>query len=159
MAVGKPLAGCGGARDLIIMRLRCQSLPAVMQASGGGLDEAAAVLKKPGMRKVARSYLDLHDQWRDLAETALPSKVPAYKKVKALLRKRHDLFQEKGTKGFLQIAKINADMAKLGAPLRKESPVGRDEVAYPDSGLRKRVEEIHVAEVASLDALERTALR
>ncbi|MDY6846539.1 MAG: DUF4872 domain-containing protein [Chloroflexota bacterium] len=64
------------------------------------LHEAAGILNNPALHAITGQYLQLSNHWSNLAENALPSKVPVFDRVKNLLNKKHVAYQKYDIKTF-----------------------------------------------------------
>ena len=81
------------------------------------LHETASNLNNPRLNAVAGQYLQLSNHWSNLAENAIPSRIPAFDHVKNLLNKKYEAYREskmdtfhKNQKSLLkQTARIQSD--------------------------------------------------
>ncbi len=90
------------------------------------LHEAAVYLNNPSLNAVAGQYLQLSNHWANLAENALPSKVPAFDRVKNLLTKKHEVYRQFDLKSYKKT--IN-DMQALETNLTNDFPLDSYEVS------------------------------
>ena len=118
------------------------------------LDEAAAILGKPGLREVANDYRKLGAQWTELADAALPDRVKPFKEFKKHLRKRWELFEQKGEKAAAQIDKAEAETLRLAKELAGAFPLNEAETRTLLEGLRERIVALHAAEVEAARKLQ-----
>jgi hypothetical protein len=64
------------------------------------LHESAEILNNPALNAIAGQYLQLSNHWSVLAENALPSKIPAFDRVKVLLNKKFTAYQNNDQKAY-----------------------------------------------------------
>jgi hypothetical protein len=121
------------------------------------LEEAAVVTGAPAWAALATTYRELGEQWTELAEVVLSDKVAVFKKTKAALRKRCQLFEQKGQKADAQIAAANATLAGLAVDVRKQFPLDAGSIIVHLERLRGLILELHRAEAAAAEALAKTA--
>jgi hypothetical protein len=117
------------------------------------LDEAAEITKKKGLKASAEEYRALGRQWSDLAEAALPSEIPAFKKTKELLQKRSALFVDKGQKGLAEIDKTTDALRKLEAEMVARPPLDAAGVTHRLEALQARLRALHATETKAYQGL------
>lgn len=64
------------------------------------LHEAAGILNNPALNAITGQYLQLSNHWSNLAENALPSRIPDFDRVKNLLNKKYDAYRKYDIKTF-----------------------------------------------------------
>jgi hypothetical protein len=69
------------------------------------LHEAASYLGNPALNAVAGQYLQIANHWINLAESALPSTVADFDKVKSLLSQRYEAYRQNDAKGIQKAIK------------------------------------------------------
>ena len=89
------------------------------------LHEAAGFLNNASMNAVAGQYLQLSNHWSNLAENALPSKVPAFDQVKKLLNKKYKAYRESSFSAYNEIVE---ELSDLETSINKSFPLTQGEV-------------------------------
>ncbi|MBK9125652.1 MAG: hypothetical protein IPM16_21355 [Chloroflexi bacterium] len=117
-------------------------------------DEAAGLLKLPGLKDAAAAFREAQSAWVALAEAALPDSVPAFKRLKALKLERRAIFTEQGSEGYAQLAALDADISALKAEISADFPL--DAAAANELRAELRT---HVQAVAALETDAFTAIR
>jgi len=112
------------------------------------LHEAAGYLNNPRLNAVAGQYLQLSNHWANLAENALPSKVPAFDRIKNLLNKKYEAYRDNDLKSYKKT--IN-DLRAMGTKIIADFPLDSDEVYQLFERLSSQVKLI--AELESSAAL------
>lgn len=88
------------------------------------LHETASYMGNPGLNAVAGQYLQLSNHWSSLAESALPSKVPEFDKVKSLLNQKYAAYRNND---FISYQQSLADLALLEASIGADCPLDSGE--------------------------------
>ncbi|MFN2304143.1 MAG: DUF4872 domain-containing protein, partial [Anaerolineales bacterium] len=96
------------------------------------LHEAAGFLNNAALNAIAGQYLQLSNHWSNLAENALPSKVPVFDQVKNLLNKKYKAYHESD---FVTFEEVVADLYDLEGRIAADFPLNQTEV----DGLYKRL--------------------
>ncbi|NUO78986.1 DUF4872 domain-containing protein [candidate division KSB1 bacterium] len=122
------------------------------------LTEADTVLKQPPLKKVAKQYRKLGQQWSALAESCLPDNIKPFKDTKALLVQKYDLLRTQGDNGLREVAKLSTKLDALEHKCEKDFPLDDSKVAALFSNLQSRLFEIYYAEEEALAKL-RESLR
>lgn len=112
------------------------------------LHEAAGYLNNPRLNAVAGQYLQLSNHWAGLAENALPSKVPAFDRVKNLLNLKYKAYKDFDRKTY---KKTVNDLQALESKLIADFPLDGYEVSQLFERLSRQVKLI--AELESSAAL------
>ena len=84
------------------------------------LHEAASYLGNPELNAIAGQYLQLANRWSTLAESTLPSEVPVFKDVKAILNARYNAYREGK---FTATEKAHRDLSKLEKQIDADFPL------------------------------------
>lgn len=128
--------------------------------SGGGLcrplmaeflSEAADTLKKPALRELSKQYGDLGRMWSDLADAALPDRVPLFAKAKALYARYAESFNSETTSDEKKACWAQLD--ELAKQAAAKFPLNAAEYGAMRADLAERVRAIHEAESAALARL------
>jgi Butirosin biosynthesis protein H, N-terminal/Domain of unknown function (DUF4872) len=118
------------------------------------LDEAAALLKRPGLKKAAVGFRLSREAWNRLSELALPDDVPLCRETRELLIQRHDIFVEAGSRGLKQIDAIDARLAVIRALVESGFPMSDARIDALKAELAKQVMVIHDIERDAVGAMQ-----
>ncbi len=110
------------------------------------LEEAAALLNKPGLRDASVRFGASSEAWRNLSEALLPDEVPLLGETKELLLRKRDLFIDDGGAAASEIGGIYARLDELHSSAAKEFPLSDSEVVT----LRERLAD-HVVKVSGIE--------
>jgi len=88
------------------------------------LHEAAGILNNPALNAITGQYLQLSNHWSNLAENALPSKIPDFDRVKNLLNKKYEAYRQHDMKTFENT--VN-NLEKLEEELTHNFPLNNSE--------------------------------
>ena len=89
------------------------------------LQEAAGILSNYGLNAVAGQYLQLANHWSNLADNALPSRVPLFDRVKNLLNKKYDAYKNYD---FVTHQEISNKLSALENIIKADFPLEANEV-------------------------------
>lgn len=89
------------------------------------LQEAAGILSNYGLNAVAGQYLQLANHWSNLADNALPSRVPAFDRVKNLLNQKYDAYRNYD---FVTHQEITNKLSILENHIKADFPLAPNEV-------------------------------
>ncbi len=132
------------------------------QNTGGGLmrplfadflEDAAERARKKALRACAEDYRKLGAQWTAFADAALPGR--DLKKARDVGRRIDALFAEKGAAAMKQIDKSRAKAAELRTQYVKAFPLDDQKTDALLLDLSTRLQDLHDAEWAALDRLEK----
>jgi hypothetical protein len=118
------------------------------------LDEAADILKKPGLNEAANQFRQSEIAWGQFAEMLLPDNVPAFKEAKELLTRKSALFIEKGADGVDEIQQINTQFQKLQKKAAERFPLNDAQVTTFRERLSEQVLKIHDLERDAIECLK-----
>ncbi len=110
------------------------------------LHEAAGVLNNPALNAIAGQYLQLSNHWASLAENALPSKIPAFDRVKNLLTKKYQAYQKHDTDSYV---KMITDLSALGKKINANFPLNSYETYQLFERLSSQVKLISELEMSA----------
>jgi len=119
----------------------------------GFLDEAAAILNRPGLRAAADQYRVAAAEWRNLAGLLLPDEVEPLRETRALLDRRHVAFLEAGNGAIEEMTTIDRRLATIAAETSAEFPMTQQEVEAHRARLAEQVMALHDVEAAAVAAL------
>ncbi len=110
------------------------------------LQEAAGYLNNPRLNAVAGQYLQLSSRWANLAENALPSNVPAFVRIKSLLKKKYQAYQDGDLKTY---KKTIHDIRRLTSKIMADFPLDRWEISHLFDQLSSQVKLIAELELSA----------
>jgi hypothetical protein len=118
------------------------------------LDEAAQILKKPGLREAAETFRKSHRLWLKFAEALLPADVPVLGASRNLIQKKHDLFIEQGDAALPEIRKANVRLRELLKESETNFPLSQPQATEFRATLREIVLKISAVERQAIDLLQ-----
>jgi hypothetical protein len=118
------------------------------------LDEAALILKRPGLRKAGEQFRASSDAWLGLSEVALPNEVPLLRETKELLLLKHTLFVDGGDRQLDEIRKVNERLSEIYSLAAAEFPMSDRDVTRLREGLAEHVMKISSIEREAVDLLQ-----
>ncbi len=110
------------------------------------LHDAATILENPALNAVAGQYLQLSNHWANLAENALPSKIPAFDRVKNLLNKKYLAFKSHNLK---QYSKTTQDLRALETRIIGDFPLDSYETSQLYDRLARQVKLVAELELSA----------
>ena len=120
------------------------------------IDQSAGVLKKPGLKHVAKQFREAEASWHRIALAALPDSIPILKNTRDLFDRRATLLQRSRT------PKINDELDSIRTRLKKLRESSAKDLALSPadklelfSGIRSRVLETEVIERAAFTDLNK----
>lgn len=120
------------------------------------LDQAAGVLKKPGLKKVADQFRESEASWGKIAQAALPDSIPVLKETRKAFERRATLLKKPRT------AKIDEELDSIRTRLMelRESSTKELDLSPKDkldlfSSIRARVLETEAIERAAFTNLDK----
>ena len=118
-----------------------------------GLTEAAALLDEPGLGDEALRWVEIAELWHTLAETAVPSSVPACARARELTAAVTGAVME-GDAGRTDRAAAAGELWALRDRYAAEPPFGADEITAILAGMSGILREIYEAEKAAVQRLD-----
>lgn len=118
------------------------------------LDEAAEILKKPGLKDPAGQFRESYSLWCEFADALLPDDVPLLGESKDLIQRKHELFIQQGDTALAEIKEINARLDELLAQSETEFPLSQAEAADFRVRLRDILLKISAAEQKAVNSLQ-----
>lgn len=119
------------------------------------LEEAAEVLRLPPLASLSESYRRVGDLWSELAHAALPEGIPAFRKTREVVVRRSNLFREKGGDAEVEMRKLWTERQGLEGEMAEAFPLSPDAVRRLLQDLKKKILEIHSAELGAVDSLRK----
>jgi hypothetical protein len=119
-----------------------------------GLRAAAPILGASDLERVADAYDDLADRWAALADAALPTGVPAFARMAALLEERDRSFRTDGPGALVRITETWSEADAIRAEVDECWPLQAPDTRALLDELATRVDELHGGETAALAALD-----
>lgn len=89
------------------------------------LHEAASLFGNPELNAVAGQYLQLSNHWSNLAENALPSRLPIFDRVKNILNKQYEAYRTFDLQIYQQAI---VELEALAKEVNREFPLNKDEI-------------------------------
>lgn len=121
------------------------------------LNEAAIILDKPALSKVAEQFRISEAAWLTLSDMLLPDNNPTLKQTKELLLQRHKLFIQQGAGALDAIKQVDQQLTDMQQDAADDFPIVADDIPTFFEGLAEQVLVIHGIEDEAVKAL-RTAL-
>ena len=118
------------------------------------LVEAAQILKKPALKDSAEKFRESYKLWLKFAEALLPDEFPMLGESKKLIRKKHDLFIQKGESALPEIKQINARLNELLEKSKTDFPLSDAQAAELRANLRDILLKISAVEQTAVDLLQ-----
>ena len=115
------------------------------------LEEAAAAVPWPALKDLAGQYRELGRGWSELADRALPSAVPAFRKSKELRRQLAELRERAAPAAEVRV--VSQKLDDLEREASADFPVAADSCPGLFAGLKARVRSLHAGEAAALVTL------
>lgn len=115
------------------------------------LEEAGKTLKLPRLNQLSQRYTALGRRWSELADAALPDRVPAFKRGKALLARKSELLMSGGTAD--EIRAVWEELAELTEEMKKQFPLAKAEGDEIRKDLQSRVRDIYREETKAHEEL------
>jgi hypothetical protein len=156
MRLWSALAGWGGMSVGLVNWVRTYGAGDGMERGlyADFLDEAAALLKRPGLKKAAVGFRLSREAWNRLAELALPDDVPLCRETRELLTQRHDIFVAAASRGLKQIDAIGTRLAAIRASVEAAFPMSDARIDALKAELAKQVMVIHDIERDAVGAMQ-----
>lgn len=117
------------------------------------LDDAAGILRVPGLGDVAARYRELGAAWTAFAEAALPDAVPTLGETRHLLQEKERLTLARGADAIDDLSRINGRLRALEASAETAHPLSEPESLDLFAALRDRLEDIAREERAAVAEL------
>lgn len=118
------------------------------------LREAADVLGRKTLAKLADRFDDAAQQWSDLAAAFLPDRVPAFREIRNLLLRKSELFVTQGADARPEMQKINERLAAIEASVATSYPLDAAGRTALLADAAKRILAIAALERELFEALE-----
>lgn len=120
------------------------------------LHETASLLGNPELNAAAAQYLQLSNHWANLAENALPSRLPVFDRVKNLLNKQYEAYRTFDLETF---QKSSENFKELSSNINNEFPLNKDEIKNLFEKLSNQLQLISELETAAARYLHKISRR
>jgi hypothetical protein len=117
------------------------------------LVEAADVVDKPELVRVAEKYRALGQQWLQLAEAVLPDEVEAFKETKALIRERNQVLLQ-GGEAWRGTQKLMQELREISTRCNLEFPLDDQGIMRLFTEMQEQLLSIYQGELQVLAALK-----
>ncbi len=118
------------------------------------LDEAALILRKAGLRDVARQFRVSAAAWDDLSRALLPDWSPPLAETRELMLRQHRLFLEGGTASLDERQAIGQQLKVLRGQMADDFPLSEAETTRLQEAIAEQVLRIHDIEAAAIEDLK-----
>lgn len=118
------------------------------------LDEAAQILKKPGLKESSEKFRESYQLWLKFADALLPDDVPLLGESKKLIQKKHDLFINKGDAALSEIKQINTQLNGFLKQSETDFPLSNVQAAEFRANLRDILLKISAVEQQAVDLMQ-----
>ena len=118
------------------------------------LDEAAAILERPGLHAAAEDFRACAAAWEALGAVLLPDDVPPLGEARALLVERHQHFLAEGNAALERRQAIAARLAAIRAAIDSDFPLDQAGVDALLAGIADRVMALHDLEAKAVATLQ-----
>lgn len=118
------------------------------------LDQAAGVLKKSALKKVAEQFRESEASWRAISEAALPDSIPLFKETRDALTRRSVLIRKPRTTAIdKELESLRGRLKQLRERSAKELSLSKADTLDLFGAVSKRVLETEKIERAAFTAL------
>jgi hypothetical protein len=118
------------------------------------LDEAAIILRRPGLREAGQQFRAAAEGWRALAWELLPDGVEPLRETRTLMLRRHTAFLAQGNDALAEMKAIDERLAATRASIAADFPLTPLEVVSFRARLAEHIMAIHNIEAAAVAALK-----
>ena len=122
------------------------------------IDEAADILKKPGLKDASQQFRGSYALWCEFAQALLPDDIPLLSESKELIQREHDLFVQQGGLALEEIRSIHARRNELLEQAESDFPLSQAEAADFRAHLRDLVLKISEVEQKAVDSMQRAVM-
>jgi hypothetical protein len=117
------------------------------------LDEASAILRKPGLQDVAGQFRRSGQAWDALGAALLPDSTALLGETRELMLRRHQAFLSKGNAALDEMRRINDRLAAIREEVDKEFPLSEAHTQELCACVSEQVLAIHDIERPAIDEL------
>jgi len=118
------------------------------------LNEAAVILKKPGLNEAAELFRTSEVEWSKLTNLILPQDVPSFKETSELLARKQALFIEQGANALDEIRQINVRLKTIQQDVSASFPLSDNQVTAFFQQIAEQVSIIHDVEQDAVSCLQ-----
>jgi hypothetical protein len=122
------------------------------------LIEASQILKRPRLKDAAEKFRESYKLWLAFADALLPDSIPLLAESKKLIRKKHDLFIDKGESTMPERKQINSRLNELLSQSESNFPLSNAQAADLRQNLRDILLKISGVERQAVDLLQSSIL-
>jgi hypothetical protein len=115
------------------------------------LNEAAALLNKPGLREAGTRFRQSAEMWRELSIALLPDSVEPFRHTRELYQEKSRLFREQGRQAITECQKIRDELHHLKQSVSADFPLSEAEC--------EQLKEVVQAKVLAVRDIEKEAVR
>jgi hypothetical protein len=118
------------------------------------LDEATAILRRPGLGEAAHQFRAAAAEWSKLAQVMLPDEIEPFRETRELMLRRHEAFLDSGNAALEEMRTIDAQLAAIKASVAANFPLTKTEVEAHRARMADQIGAIHDAEDAAVGMLK-----
>lgn len=119
------------------------------------LDEAAAILGRPGLSEAAGQFRAAADAWGALARALLPDEVEPLRETRKLMLRRHNAFLDRGNAALEEMRAIDARLDAIKTAVAADFPLTQPRVEAHRARMAEQILVIHDIEATAVEALKR----
>ena len=117
------------------------------------LDEAAALLERPGLSEASAHFRAAAAAWEALALALLPDDVPLFRKTREQMLRRHLAFLERGNAAGDEMSEIDARLAEIRRAIALDFPLDEGQVVAHRNEIAGKVMAVHDVEAAAIEEM------
>lgn len=136
------------------VRLRGNAGSAYRTLYADFLEEAAAILDRPALGKVADQFRQSERMWTELAEAHMPDEVAPFVELKRLALEQKELFETRGAEAIGEITKRKARMEQIETAVRQLFPMTLADTKVLLNDLRARILRLREHEAEAVGMLQ-----
>ena len=118
------------------------------------LDEAALLLKRPGLKKAAAHFRRSQTAWNRLGTVAMPDDVPLCRETRELQIRRRAVFVESGMQSLQERDAIDARLAAIRSTVETAFPISETRITALKADLARQIMIVHDIEREAVGAMQ-----